>query len=118
MANEERLQALAERLLERTGSKALRWTAAGNEQFQLSLPTGAVLMEKGPNGLASMHVYDDSGNQVEALIETNQTHTWDTPLQQLWNAARSSALNIDTVLDSIFKDVETAGSPAEDDIPF
>jgi hypothetical protein len=119
VANEDRLHSLAQQLIEATRARRVTWTATGTDRFQLSLPTGAVVIESPETGYAAMHVYDDSGNHIESLNETNATAPWDDTLHALWDAARNSALNIDKVLDSILEDVERAGrEPADDDIPF
>ena len=119
MSNDQRLQDLAARLTEGTQARKLHWTALTNKRFQLSLPTGAVVVETDDSDFPTMTVYDDSGNRVEALAEDRSSNAWDEALNALWGAARSSALNIDEVLDSIFKDVESATKgPPDEDIPF
>jgi hypothetical protein len=117
MPNERKLQALADQLLAATKGGSVRWTVAGDDRFQLSLPHGAVTIDRA--AYPAMHVFDDSGNLVESLQETQAPQPWDDVLRDLLEAARNSALNIEQVLDSILKDVESAGkAPADDDIPF
>jgi hypothetical protein len=116
MANEEKLQALAARLASATRSGSLRWTASEDGRFELSLPSGAIIVEQNPDGFLAMHVYDDRANHVESLEQTETSAPWDRVLHALWEAARNSGLNIDELLDSILRDVESASrEPLDDD---
>src|SRR5256885_96842 len=128
MANEDRLQALAEELSEATGEGKISWSVLNQDRYQLSLPHGAIDVVSDDEGLVSMHLFDDTGNHVESLEETPVRRPWDAPLRTLFDAARNSALDIDQFLDTIRKDVESAKADtekadfgkadAEDDIPF
>jgi hypothetical protein len=116
MANEQRLQSLAERLTDLTEQKKVKWTAANPYRFQLSVPSGAVAVTM-IEDLPEMFVYDDDGNLIESLAESRTTtQPWDKALNDLWTSARNSALNIDQLLESILKDVENAAD-STDDIP-
>jgi hypothetical protein len=126
MANEQKLQALAQQLTQRTREGGVQWTAEGDTWFQLSLPSGAVsIHSQTADGTApyQLSVYNDNGARVEALTSVwdqgnwgAEEKPWNAVLEELYGVARNSALNIDSVLDSILKDVEHP--PADDDIPF
>jgi hypothetical protein len=126
----ERLQALAQGLLDATRDQRVEWTVADdtNTSFSFARTSGAVVISsKDQDGAFPyvMEVFDPAGRKVESL-ETgwftdentmeDYPFEWNETLRLLFETARAQALNIDSVINALLQEIKPP--KASDDIPF
>jgi hypothetical protein len=115
---EKRLMLLAERLIDATSSRRVDWTVSDptGTSFTTSHSSGSVTIESDDRDGAfpfTLIVIDPQGRRIESLTTgwtrdeegRPQNYEWNELWRRLYNAARSRALNIDSVIDSIIRDV-------------
>lgn len=123
----ERMNNLAESLLQRAKRGRLPWTSMEDENaYMLRGESGAVIVaSRSPGG---EHPYRMILlNPHEVIVEAVETipgqvyHAWETRLADLYDVARASALNVDDVLTGFETEfgLEPVEAPVRDDeIPF
>lgn len=116
---------LAQEFISRTRSGGITWTPVNttNTAFQAHLRTGTVeIASDDEDGAApfTLTVFDPSGRRIESLTtRVRQRPTgervaaqWNPIWRELYDAARTQALNIDALVDGLLNELK------EDDIPF
>lgn len=118
MRQQERaLKNLCERLTLATVGGKISWQASEKTVFQYSTGVSSVAISSvDGDGYEPflMEVFDERGVMVEQLktafytgeFGTQEVEDWNESLSNLYGAARSNALNIDTVISSLLDSLE------------
>ncbi|HYH97271.1 hypothetical protein [Hyalangium sp.] len=128
MAAQEFLE-LLQALLEKTQNKEIKWLPTTEPLvFRIALGDGVVRIEHGTDNEGDRYysatLLNRKGFVLDELTQFYKSANW-TLLSELFTAARRSALSVDDVLSSMFKDLNEGKTrlPPEDedkkdDIPF
>ncbi|HWL37316.1 MAG TPA: hypothetical protein VNQ77_14125 [Frankiaceae bacterium] len=113
-----RLWALAQRLIALTEQGKVSWSeGAAADSFQLAASSASVtIASRDADGRApfQLDVYSDSGTVVDSLeselrwdeeAQVDYPAEWNDALETLYERAKRSALNIDTVIDSLIAEL-------------
>jgi hypothetical protein len=139
----DRMISLAERLSKATNEGKADWTSENHASFLLALPSASARIRSvDGDGLEpyELTIIDDNGVSIESLRSEwegepfrSESEYWNETLSDLYETARTKALNIGSVIDNLLADLEkgTPGDPskvpppppperssADDDIPF
>lgn len=132
MSSEQQVIDLIGRLHAATRAGRAKWGAESNFSFLLTVPSGSVRVgsvDKDGSAPYELIVSDENGVAVESVRSTwyhdpeaeeweGEPAAWNIPLKDLYETARSSALNIDKVIAGILKDVDENKAIDPDEIPF
>lgn len=108
--SEDRLWDLAEKLYERTRSNAIEWQTTNREDAFMYAGSGASVMIRSQDGDGvapwQLAIFDDRGVEAEAISTYEQGEERRAMLYDLYVLARRNALNINKLVDSLFKELE------------
>lgn len=117
---QERLEQLVRQLMKQTSAGRISWSSTDSENiFMFSGEKSSVLIEqhldRDGDPWTTLKILNERGTQVEELLSEYESdpgsggYRLTSPsqnLRDLYSLARSSALEIDEVLDSLFSDLE------------
>lgn len=129
---EYQLVVLLKRLINMTESGDLPWTEAGNDNFKFSANSGSFVFEISSEDKDDNHPYLFLIYNADTLVQSVSSQIGregqlipsdiNEALPQLYDRAKRRALNMDTVVESLFKDLgfDAAPPPEEppEDVPF
>jgi hypothetical protein len=121
-----RMVSLATSLLDRTRAGSIAWTATDDERRFLFSGTNTSVsitsfVDEDDDNITSLSLLNSRGTIVESLDSDFEPRapgsgyppkSWNKVLDDLYHAARRSALNVDAMLDDLFAELD-----AEDDDP-
>lgn len=111
---DERLQKIAERLLQNTKNQYTSWQDTDeDDSFLMQAKDSSVIIDR-KNSRAGLYyvlrILNWQGREIESLKSSAASsldyNAWDDTLAELWERARRSALDVDSVLDSVLNDLE------------
>ncbi len=97
-------------LIERTDQGKVPWkpTAAAGV-FTAALGSYSVIIEGPGSPHAGLRVLNNAGDEIDRLANLAITgRSWQSKLSELYEKARRAALNVDSQLDELLKELESA----------
>jgi hypothetical protein len=111
MTSDGKLWQLTGRLLEKTQNRSIKWEAtAQKDTFQTAFPKFTVEVTEGPDRAYEIAVHDELGREIERGSAASIFSEHGSLLQDLYNAARRSAVSTDEALDELLAELDEAGA--------
>jgi hypothetical protein len=113
---------ILKKLYRKTSAGVLKWqTTADEDAFRIGLGNGIIRINQlstAEDEYWRVRLFDAQGREVESVVTSLATLAPDLSfLPELFQLARRSALDIDSLLTSIDKDIEAGKSMEIDDSP-